>query len=711
MKRILRRATWSLALVVAGTAFAQAPKPLANPNFRLVDGSTVYASARHPDGGAVLIGNFSSINGEVHSGIARLRPDGSVDSSWGRVRYQHYPQGFNRPVVAVDGSGAAYAAGIVNSTSGSYLGLVKLSASTGEVVTDWRSSAGSFPFLSLVADATGVYVGKLDGFRKVSTETGATLWSAPYAATSLTLDHQGAIYAVVLDHGDPPRPTVARFSADTGVRDTSWNPAVTPTLSGWLQPLTIDACGSVYVAGNSAVGDGAPRNRVVKISASDGQVDPNWDPGDVVGVDAIAADAQCSVYLGGRFETIAGQPRKNLAKLSRLDGHLVDDWVPEGVCCGVRELATGLQGRITVAGSFKRVGTQTRLGFAALDVATGEAGSAIDAEAPAQVTAIAADPSGGVVVGGFFAKAGSLPRHGLLRLRANGTLDPDWAPALEGYVQVAVVSARPDGKVYVGGSFDRANLQTRRNIAKFVGRTGELDPVWNPDADGFVEAMAFGADDDSVYVGGVFTAVGGQARASIAKLSGVTGLAYPNWNPQPDGEVCALAVDASGVIYAGGAFREVGGQTHWRLAKIAPESGNVLHDWTGTTDSPLMTLIATGTALYVAPTAWPIQKLSIDTGAADPVWNSSGPAGSLGFAATTADSVYATMWYSTGERQLKRYSADTGAEDPTWNISPSGGLVGPLAIDTRETVYVGSFTPSGLAAYSVDTVFFDPFDP
>lgn len=708
MERFLRRALGSLALVAAGAVFAQAPKPLANPNFRLVDGGTVYASARHPDGGAVLIGKFFSINGEEHSGIARLRPDGSVDSSWGNVRYQHYPQGFNRPVVAVDGSGAAYAAGIVNSTSGSYLGLVKFSASTGEVVTDWRPAAGGFPILSLVADATSVYVGELGWFSKVSAETGATLWRAPYAATSLTLDQQGRIYAVVLDQSDPPRPAVARFSTDTGVRDASWSPAMIPTLSGWLQPLTIDACGSIYVAGSSAIGDGAPRDRVVKISASDGQIDPSWGPGDVVGVDAIAADAECSVYLGGRFETIAGQPRKNLAKLSRLDGQLVDDWVPEGVCCGVRELATGLQGRITVAGSLKRVGTQTRLGFAALDAATGEADSAIDAEAPPQVTAIAADPRGGVVVGGFFAKAGSLPRHGLLRLRANGTVDPDWAPALEGYVQVNVVSARPDGTVYVGGSFERANLRTQRNIAKFVGPTGELDPIWNANADGLVETLAVGADD-SIYVGGSFMAIGGQARANIAKLSEVTGLAYANWNPQPNGEISALAVDATGAVYAGGTFREMGGQPHWGLAKIASDSGVVLHDWAGEANSSPTTLIAMGAALYVAPAAWRIQKLSIDTGAADPVWGPSVNEGSMGFAAVADDFVYATMWYPTGERQLKRYSVDIGAEDPAWNISPASGLTGPLAIDARGTVYVGSFTRSGLAAYSVDTIFFDPF--
>jgi len=707
MKGILCCAAGALALAIASSSLAQTPKALANPSFTLVDGATVYASARHPDGGTVLIGKFSSINGVPRAGIARLRPDESVDTSWGNVIYGGDFENFNRPLVAIDASGEVYVAGQVLSSSESYFGVVKLSASKGEVVAVWRS-VGSFPFFSMVADATGLYVGKMEGLHKASTKSGSLEWTAPYSSTSLTLDGQGSIYAVATTVSDTPRQFLARFSAATGELDESWNPAVIP-VGGWQQPLAVDACGSVYVAGRLGVDGGQPRDRVMKISANDGRVDPNWDPGDVTGVTTMTTDAECSVYLGGHFETIGGQARKNVAKLSRVDGHVVNDWLPEGACCDVSELAIDARGRVTIAGSILRVGTQSRLGFASLDTATGEAGAAIDAESLPLVTAIAKDPKGGVFVGGSFAKAGSLPRHGLLRLRVNGTLDTEWSPSLEGIAQVAALAARPGGEVYVGGSFDGANFETRRNVAKFIGPTGALDHDWNPGPDRRVEAIAFGADD-SVFIGGSFSTVGGLTRNAIAKLSGSTGAVFPNWIPQITGAVFSLAVDGSGAVYAGGGFDEVGGQTHLYLAKMASDNGAVLPNWRAERRSPISMLAVTDTAVYASNLGWPIQKLSSASGAADPAWNPSRSEGVLGFTVAADGSIYGAANNSTGETRLKRYLADSGAEDPAWNVSP-GRLTGPVAIDTRGSVYVGTMGPSGLAAYSVDTIFFDTFDP
>ena len=711
MKGILGCAMGALvALAVSGPAIAQALKPLANPSFTLVDGGTVYASARHPDGGTVLIGRFSSINGMPRAGIVRLRPDGTIDSSWGNVLYDGNFENFDRPLVAIDASGAVYVNGqvIAPSSSESHFGVVKLSASTGEVVADWRSGVVS-PFFSMVADATGLYVGKKEGLRKVSTKSGSLEWTAPYSSTSLTLDGRGSIYAVATAISEAPRQFFARFSTATGELDESWNPAVT-LVDGWQQPLAVDACGSVYVAGRLSVAGGQPRDRVVKISANDGRIDPNWDPGDVTGVTTITTDAECSVYLGGHFETIGGQARKNVAKLSRVDGHVVNDWLPGGACCDVSELAIDARGRVTIAGSILRVGVQSRLGFASLDAATGEADAAIDAESPPLVTAIAKDPKGGVFVGGSFAKAGSLPRHGLLRLRANGTLDTEWSPSLEGIAQVAALAARPGDEVYVGGSFDGPDFGTRRNVAKFVGPTGLLDHDWNPGPDRRVDAIAFGADD-SVFIGGSFSTVGGLTRNAIAKLSSSTGAIFPNWNPQITGAVFSLAVDGSGAVYAGGGFDEVGGQTHLHLAKMASDSGTVLPDWRAERRSPISMLAVTDAAVYAGNLGWSIQKLSIASGAADPAWNPSRSEGVLGFAVAADGSIFGAADSSMGESRLKRYLADSGAEDPAWNISFPERLAGPVAIDTRGSVYVGTLGPRGLAAYSADTVFFDTFDP
>src|SRR5690606_28492145 len=42
----------------------------------------VMAIARQPDGGMLVGGNFTSVMGDNRRGLLRLRPDGSLDSSW-----------------------------------------------------------------------------------------------------------------------------------------------------------------------------------------------------------------------------------------------------------------------------------------------------------------------------------------------------------------------------------------------------------------------------------------------------------------------------------------------------------------------------------------------------------------------------------------------------------------------------------------------------
>ena len=105
-----------------------------------------------------------------------------------------------------------------------------------------------------------------------------------------------------------------------------------------------------------------------------------------------------------------------------------------------------------------------------------------------------------------------------------------------------------------------------------------IPTAWNPGTDnGPVEALALRGN--TIYVGGFFTAAGGQPRHNLAALDATTG-APTVWNPgTSDVSVRALAVSGS-TVYIGGNFIMAGGQLHqkpgraqrrhWRSDRLEP---------------------------------------------------------------------------------------------------------------------------------------------
>src|SRR5438445_8704780 len=136
--------------------------------------------------------------------------------------------------------------------------------------------------------------------------------------------------------------------------------------------------------------------------------------------------------------------------------------------------------------------------------------------------------------------------------------------------QVDVVVVQPDGKILIGGEFTTLSpnggvVVTRAHIAR-LNPAGTLDPAFNPNADGTVDSIAVQADG-KILAGGYFTSIGGQMRNYIARLDATTGLA-DSFNPNANSFVYSIAVQADGKILAGGLFTSIGGQTRNRIARI-----------------------------------------------------------------------------------------------------------------------------------------------
>jgi uncharacterized delta-60 repeat protein len=143
---------------------------------------------------------------------------------------------------------------------------------------------------------------------------------------------------------------------------------------------------------------------------------------------------------------------------------------------------------------------------------------------------------------------------------------------------VNVVLVQPDGKILIGGEFTTVSPNggtavTRNRIAR-LNRDGTLDTAFNPDANGTVLAIALQADG-KILVGGEFhgaNCIGGQTRNYIARLDPTTGQA-DSFNPGSFSDVSAIIVQPDGKILVAGSFNGIGGQTRLNIARLDPATG------------------------------------------------------------------------------------------------------------------------------------------
>ncbi|MEO5558205.1 MAG: Ig-like domain-containing protein [Dokdonella sp.] len=656
-----------IAVIHSGAAVAQMPISLPQPDVPLYLNGFVYAFAKQPDGGLVFGGSFSSVNGVTRSNIARLLPDGTLDTNW--------DPSANDTVLAltVGADGTVYAGGQFSNIGGqTRSSIAKLSSSgAGAADATWNPAA-SGNVTALAVDASGsVYAGgefsnigglgrsfiaKLSGN---SAGAADPTWnaSADGAVAALAVDASGFVYAggAFTHIGGQARSFIAKLSGSgAGAADTTWNPSSNAS----VQALAVDASGHVYAGGTFSSIGGQTRANLARLSSSGaGAADVSWNPGPDGAVSTLMLDTGGAIYAGGAFINLGGQRRLFVAKLTNAGAvDLAWDALVNGV---VHALAPAASGGLYVGGEFTRAAKNVRLGLATL--ASGSSATAVvtDAEKPGEAFALIEQPGGGTIVGGNFEKGGQVVRSNILRLDPDGSLDANWNPSAKGYVLAMASGA--NNEVYVGGYFSAIGTTPRNGLAKLSGSgDGALDPDWAPSANEIVRTLVVDADG-SVFAGGRFTSIDGQARGYIAKLSGSgSGAVDAQWNPSTDGVVEALALASDGAVYAGGEFTQVSGQARNNIAKLA----------------------GTGAGLV------------------DPLWNPSADDFISALAIGSDDAVYAGGAFATIGGQMRHHLAKlagsgAGVVDPVWDPSPNG-IIQALALSEIGVLYTGgSFSSVG----------------
>jgi uncharacterized delta-60 repeat protein len=134
------------------------------------------------------------------------------------------------------------------------------------------------------------------------------------------------------------------------------------------------------------------------------------------------------------------------------------------------------------------------------------------------IHAMALQPDGKVIIGGYFTSYNGRPRKNLARVNMDGSNDETFA-RISPNRTVYAVQLQADGKVLIGGEFTQFTGANRNNLARLFGN-GQMDHTFDPGAGVATEKVNEIAvqPDGKILIGGGFTSYDGIGRNHIARI-------------------------------------------------------------------------------------------------------------------------------------------------------------------------------------------------
>lgn len=285
----------------------------------------------------------------------------------------------------------------------------------------------------------------------------------------------------------------------------------------------------IWVGGKFNAVDGVARRNLAAVTEG-GVVDPDVDP--LVGSETnqgvralLASDSK--VYLGGFFTSIDDKNRSRLGALDH-SGNL-DAWRPK-VNNQVRSLAFSCDGESVFAGGKFREAAgpgepyTPRETLARFDADSGTlnpwaipAGSVPSDEVAADLAIACDQTTESQISAGFLGRNFVRSFDGISGAKV-------WENKCAGDVQT--VEMLGSDKLIIGGHFSQINDAAsprgikRTRIAKLNLADGLVDNDWAPAVDGrFLGPWDLLVDENHLYVGGAFTTVAGASQANFARFT------------------------------------------------------------------------------------------------------------------------------------------------------------------------------------------------
>ena len=355
-----------------------------------------------------------------------------------------------------------------------------------------------------------------------------------------------------------------------GTLRTGFSPPASTRLSGQVNAIAVQADGKILLGGAILDLSGATAGYVVRLN-TDGSLDTSFNPRPDGIVNAIAVQSDGAIILGGSFINMGGVSRQYVARVAA-DGSLDTTFNPNANSV-VNAIVIQPNGYVILGGSFTTIQpngatASTGINYLARVKADGSYDNTFNPNPNSTVNSMALQSDGALVIGGAFntvlASSGSttvLTRNHIARIKADNTTDTTFDPGASSNVLALAIQA--DGKIVLGGNFaflqanGSSTIVTRNNLAR-VNSDGSLDASFDPNPNGAVTALGLQADG-KIVVGGLFTTFQPPgvalaiSRARLARLN-TDGSLDSTFGPNPNGAVLAISVRPDGTILVGGIF-------------------------------------------------------------------------------------------------------------------------------------------------------------
>lgn len=507
----------------------------------------VYALGLTPDGGTVLGGQFTAVEGRSRLYLAKNQADGSLDPTFtSHTWLDRQPR-----AIAVQTDGGILVGGDFTAVSGvPRAGIAKLQPNG---LLDPTFSPGS-----------GV--------------AGSVYDIAPLEEGDLLIAGTFASYA------GQPVGYLARLFGD-GTLDDSFKGRA----DGVIYAVAVQADRKIVLGGEFQTVNGVRRTRIARLNA-DGSLDATFDPGR--GPNSTIYDLQVNsggeVFIGGAFTAVNDFPVSYLSRLTSR-GIPAAGFAGPGLNGAVIALALFPGGSLAVGGSFTTVngapsGALTRVLPNGTPDPTFQMGDGVNGA----VRALAVRDDGDLVLGGDFTKVGEFRRSYVaavvgLSAATGGELEfsVDRYQAVEGSPTVQL-TVRRTGNRSQPVTVDYATANGTAKAGDYTQAAGTLSFAANETT----RTLTLSIRDDSVVEEEESFQVtlsnptngaelGGQRTAEVVILdndsSTVVGSVDASFSSHPKGPVYSLALYPDGRLLAGGAFVSVNGQSRNRLARLTPE--------------------------------------------------------------------------------------------------------------------------------------------